>query len=44
MLKLKEFENIISYEFNNINLLKIALTHSSYANEHSLESNERMEF
>lgn len=44
MQKLKDFENIISYEFNDINLLKTALTHSSYANEHSLESNERMEF
>ena len=44
MLKLKEFENVISYEFNDINLLKTALTHSSYANEHSIESNERMEF
>lgn len=44
MHKLKEFENILSYEFNNIELLRVALTHSSYANEHSLESNERMEF
>ena len=44
MHKLNEFENIISYEFNDINLLKTALTHSSYANEHSIESNERMEF
>jgi ribonuclease-3 len=44
MQKLKDFENVISYEFNDINLLKTALTHSSYANEHSLESNERMEF
>jgi ribonuclease-3 len=44
MQNLKEFENIISYEFNDVNLLKTALTHSSYANEHSLESNERMEF
>jgi ribonuclease-3 len=44
MHKLKDFENVLSYEFNNIELLKTALTHSSYANEHSLESNERMEF
>ena len=44
MNKLKEFENILSYEFNDIGLLKTALTHSSYANEHLIESNERMEF
>ncbi|MBO5711346.1 MAG: ribonuclease III, partial [Acholeplasmatales bacterium] len=43
-MKLKNFENIISYEFKDISLLEIALTHSSYANEHQTESNERMEF
>ena len=43
-MKLKNFENIISYEFKNISLLETALTHSSYANEHQTESNERMEF
>ena len=43
-MKLKNFENIISYEFKNIELLETALTHSSYANEHQTESNERMEF
>lgn len=39
-----EFESVIEYKFRNIDLLKEALTHSSYANEHSLKSNERMEF
>ncbi len=41
---LHEFEKIIGYEFKNINLLKTALTHSSYGNEHNVEYNERMEF
>lgn len=34
----------IGYKFNNINLLKTALTHSSYANENNVESYERLEF
>jgi len=44
MNNLAELENILGYKFKNISLLKIALTHSSYANEHGIESNERMEF
>ena len=39
--------NSIGYRFNDINLLKCALTHSSYANEKKIEDykdNERMEF
>ena len=39
-----ELEEKLGYKFNNIELLKTALTHSSYANEHNLECNERMEF
>lgn len=39
-----EFQNVINYKFKNVNLLLEALTHSSYANEHQLKSNERLEF
>lgn len=41
---LKEIENLIGYKFKNPSLLFEALTHSSYANEHAVSSNERMEF
>ena len=41
---LDEFEKIIGYKFNNIAYLKEALTHSSFANENNLSSNERLEF
>ncbi len=34
----------IGYVFNNVELLKTAFTHSSYANEHGTESYERLEF
>lgn len=39
----KLIENI-GYEFKNINLLRTALTHSSYANERGVDSYERLEF
>lgn len=41
-----ELQNIIEYKFNNENLLREALTHSSYANEQhkKLKCNERLEF
>lgn len=41
---MKELENIIGYKFKDNNLLKTALTHSSYANEYKCESYERLEF
>lgn len=44
---LSEFEQKLGYSFRNKSLLKNALTHSSYANEHRREgaiSNERLEF
>ena len=43
MSDLAEFQKRIGYQFNNLNLIRQALTHSSYANEkHS--DNERLEF
>ena len=44
---MKELEESLDYRFNNPELLKNALTHSSYANENKAEgmsSNERLEF
>ena len=44
---MKELEERLGYKFNNPELLKNALTHSSYANENKSEgmsSNERLEF
>lgn len=44
---MEKLEAKIRYEFKNKELLKLALTHSSYANEHQkgkLENNERLEF
>jgi len=43
-MDLKEFENNIGYQFKNKELLKIALTHTSYAYENNVESNEKLEF
>ncbi len=47
MNQLKEFEEIIGYRFSNQELLKTALTHSSFANENrgtKVLYNERLEF
>ena len=33
MKTIKEFQEVIGYEFENESLLRQALTHSSYANE-----------
>ena len=34
---LEQFENIIKYKFKDIELLKKAFTHSSYANEKHIQ-------
>lgn len=46
-MDLKELEKKIQYEFKEKNLLKQAMTHSSYSNENKqnrLDNNERLEF
>ena len=43
-MDLSILEKSIGYEFKNKDLLKKALTHTSYANEHHVESNEKLEF
>lgn len=42
--KLEELEKNIGYTFNNKKLLQNALTHTSYAYEHGIQSNEKLEF
>jgi ribonuclease-3 len=45
MQNIEAFEKVIGYSFKDKNLIKIALTHSSYANENKLpRDNERLEF
>ena len=41
---MEELERNIGYIFSNKGLLKKALTHTSYAYEHGVESNEKLEF
>lgn len=43
-MNLDKFEENIGYSFSNKNLLKTALTHTSYANEQKVTSNEKLEF
>ena len=41
---MERLEKSLGYTFSNKELLKKALTHTSYAYEHSVESNEKLEF
>ena len=41
---MEELEKFFNLDFKDKDLLKTALTHSSYANEHHCMSNERLEF
>lgn len=43
-MELAKIENNIGYTFHNKELLKKALTHTSYAYENNVESNEKLEF
>ena len=43
-MNIENLEKNIGYKFKNINLLKNALTHTSYAYEHNIPSNEKLEF
>ena len=43
-MNLVELEQKIKYEFKNKEILKKALTHTSYAYERGVESNEKLEF
>lgn len=44
LMDLADLQDGIHYRFRQVKLLLHALTHSSYANEHQVESNERLEF
>ena len=44
MRNMAELEKLFDLDFNDKGILKTALTHSSYANEHHVESNEGLEF
>lgn len=43
-MELEQFEENIEYSFINQKLLQNALTHTSYANDHNIASNEKLEF
>lgn len=43
-MNLEKLQENIGYKFKNINLLKNALTHTSYAYENNVLSNEKLEF
>lgn len=44
LVKSEKIEKIIGYKFKSKKYLQTAFVHSSYSNEHHVESNERLEF
>ena len=44
MFNFKAIEQKLGYKFKNKSILKTAFVHSSYANEHKVECNERLEY
>ena len=43
-MNLENFEKNIGYTFKNKELLRTALTHTSYAHDNKIQSNEKLEF
>lgn len=43
-MNIKKIIDSLGYNFNNIELIELAFTHSSYAYTHHEKSNERLEF
>lgn len=43
-METKQIEQIIGYTYKDKTLCKLAFTHPSYANEHKIASNQRLEF
>ncbi len=44
LVRINEIENIIGYKFSSKKYLQTAFIHSSFSNEHRVESNEKLEF
>lgn len=44
MLDINFIQTKLGYKFKDTKLLKTAFTHTSYANEHGVESNQRLEY
>lgn len=44
LINFEEIEKIIGYSFKNKKYIQTAFIHSSYSNEHRVESNEKLEF
>ena len=43
-MNIEKLEASIGYTFKNKQLIQTALTHTSYAYEHEVQSNEKLEF